>query len=76
MGVFEVDYTVKDQEAWKANPKPVPQFVVADSVSEAVKRAQDFEDGNLALLKCNLVYQGKVAVPKKYKGVEPQKENA
>lgn len=74
-GVFEVDYTVKDQEKWKESPKTVPQYVVADSVAEAVKRAQDFEDDNLTLLKCNLLVQGRTAVPKKYKGVEPQKEN-
>lgn len=74
MPVFEVDYTIKDQEKWKANATVVPAHVIADSVAEAVKRAQDFEDDNLTLIKCNLVHAGNVALAKKFKGVEQTKE--
>jgi hypothetical protein len=74
--VFEVDYSIKDAVKWKAAPKLIPQYVVADSIADAVKRATEFEDDNLTLLKCNLALQGQVAMPKKYKGIEPQKEAA
>lgn len=77
-GVFEVDYAIKDMERWKATPKVIPKYVAADSLVEAVKRATDFEDDNLTLLKCDLVANGNVALPKKYKGVQPaadQKES-
>jgi hypothetical protein len=70
-GVFEVDYLIKDNDKWKSFPKPIPKYVAADTIVEAVKRAQDFEDDNLTLLKCDLVANGNVALPKKYKGVQP-----
>jgi hypothetical protein len=76
MPLYEVDYTFKDAEKWKTNPKDVPAHVVADTVVEAVKKAVEFEDDNLTLLKCNLVPSGKVAVAKKFKGLEPKKETA
>lgn len=71
--IYEIDYSVKDTEKWKATPKPLPQYVVAESVAEAVKKAEEFEDDNLTLLKCNMLHSANVAVAKKFKGLEPQK---
>lgn len=77
IGVYEIDYTLKDVEAFKASGKEVPTLVVAESVSEAVKKAKEFEDENTVLLKCNLlVNPGKVAIQKKLKGLEPVRETA
>jgi hypothetical protein len=67
--VFEVDYALKDAEAFKASPKEVPSFVLATNLAEAVKTAQAFEDDNLTLLKCNLDFSGKFAISKKAKGI-------
>jgi len=67
--VYEVDYSLKDAEAFKAAPKEVPSFVLAPNLAEAVKTAQAFEDDNLTLLKCNLDFSGKFAISKKAKGV-------
>jgi hypothetical protein len=75
LAIFEIDYSLKDAEVFKAAPKDFPQYVVAENVFEAVKRAKEFEDDNLTLLKCNLVVNpSKVAVQKKAKGLQPTKE--
>lgn len=79
MNIFEIDYSLKDVEKFKAAPKELPSIVVADNVAEAVKRAKDWEDDNCTLLKCDLLkYPAvhKIAVQKKYKGIEPVKETA
>lgn len=75
--VFEVDYSLKDVEKFKASGTPLPQLVVAESVVEAVKRAKEFEDDNATLLKCDIkVAPSNVAIQKKTKGMEPAKETA
>jgi hypothetical protein len=74
LAVFEVDYSIKDVDAFKAAPPELPQYVIAENVGEAVKRASDFETDNVTLLKCNLTTTiGKIAIQKKTKGVEPIK---
>lgn len=77
LGFFDVDYSLKDVEKYKASGVPLPRFVVAETVVEAVKRAKEFENENATLLKCNLmVDMGNVAIQKKVKGMEPVKETA
>jgi hypothetical protein len=76
LAVYEVDYSVKDMDKFKADPH-VPTTVVAENITEAVKRAKEFENDNISLLKCNLVGSPtRVAIQKKVKGLEPKKETA
>lgn len=76
MAIFEVDYSIKDVDKFKNLNKQVPRWVVADSISEALKRAKDFEDDNTSVLKCDLhLNNGTIAIQKKFKGLEPTKEN-
>lgn len=73
--IFYVDYAVKDSEKFKVRNKPLPKYVVADSVAEAVKCAETFEDDNLSLLRCDAYAEnGNVAIAKKFKGVKAEKE--
>ena len=67
--VFTVDFSLKDAEAFKANPKDVPTHILATNIAEAVKTAQAFEDDNITLLKCDYGTTGKFAVAKKAKGI-------
>lgn len=74
--VYEVDYTVKDNEKWKNEPKDIPTIVVADSIQDAVAKASEFNDDNITLYKCNILYTGKVALPSNFSGLSSQKAAA
>ena len=76
MNIFELDYAFKDKEAWVANPKELPTYVVAETVEAALGRAKDWEDDNLTVHKVNMVLTGNVAIQKALKGLTTTKTKA
>lgn len=75
--IFEVDYLIKNKEAWEAEKRTVPSVVVSEDFDAALKTAKKFESTNISLLKVSpAVQHNAIVVARGYKGLSYEKESA
>lgn len=68
--IYKVNYMVSDVEAFKASKVVMPEYVVAASFKEALKKALTYETAHASLLEVALhVATSNIAVATKYKGI-------
>lgn len=68
--LFKIDYSIGNVEKFKTQGKPLPTYVVANGLEEAVKKAKEYEDENVTLFRCDLhMNDGHIVVAKKFKGI-------
>jgi hypothetical protein len=72
VNLYSVDYGVKDVEAYKANPPPLPKVVLASTLDNAYAIGKSFETDNLVLREVKVEQDNaRVAIEAGYAGVVP-----